>query len=365
MLLITLAMVCAPLMQSFAQAQSASYAHQTENVVVVTLDGMRWQEIFQGLDLKIMKKKKFIQEPDSLLQAYSSDEHESSREKLFPFLWNVVAKQGQLYGNRLKKSFSDVSNHQLFSYPGYNELFTGYPDDTIIDNANQANPHVNVFDFIYHQPGYGQKSVAAFGTWETIAYILNREHSGFEINVDKDPFENKTSSDELLNFLNQHDRRWLGVRPDILTDVAAKEYLKKYTPKVLYISFGETDEAAHAGLYEHYIHSAHAEDDLIADLWNTLQAIPQYHQKTTLIVTVDHGRGAKSKWTDHGEDIPESSQTWLAVIGPDTPALGEMTDAPPIYQSQVATTIAKLLGLNFVPQSSSAVTHPIEAILHP
>jgi hypothetical protein len=61
-----------------------------------------------------------------------------------------------------------------------------------------------------------------------------------------------------------------------------KTYLKEYRPKVLYVAFDETDDFAHSGMYDQYLKSAHAEDAMIADLWNTLQSMPEYKNKTTL-----------------------------------------------------------------------------------
>jgi hypothetical protein len=76
--------------------------------------------------------------------------------------------------------------------------------------------------------------------------------------------------------------------------------------------------------------------------------MPEYHDKTTLIITADHGRGTgPSDWKGHGEKIPDSAGDWIAVLGPDTPALGERTNTSLRTQSQIATTIAALLGLDY------------------
>jgi hypothetical protein len=48
-------------------------------------------------------------------------------------------------------------------------------------------------------------------------------------------------------------------------------------------------------VYDQYIGSAHAEDAMIADLWKLLQSMPQYKDKTSLLITCDHGRGDKVK----------------------------------------------------------------------
>jgi hypothetical protein len=64
---------------------------------------------------------------------------------------------------------------------------------------------------------------------------------------------------------------------------------------------------------------------MIADLWKVLQSIPQYKDKTSLLITCDHGRGdkIKSDWRPHESKIADAHEIWLAVIGSDTKALGE------------------------------------------
>jgi len=89
-------------------------------------------------------------------------------------------------------------------------------------------------------------------------------------------------------------------------------------------------------------------DRFIRRLWETIQTIPQYRGKTTFIITADHGRGSgPSEWKDHGEKVVGAEGDWIAVIGPDTPALGERTDMPPYTESQIAAAIAALLGEDY------------------
>jgi bisphosphoglycerate-independent phosphoglycerate mutase (AlkP superfamily) len=141
----------------------------------------------------------------------------------------------------------------------------------------------------------------------------------------------------------------------VFTYIAAREYLKEYKPRVLYISFDETDDFAHNGDYDSYLKSAKAEDAMIADLWNYIQSNVSYRNKTTLILTCDHGRGDKVKenWQHHGENIEEAGQIWMAAIGPDTPPLGEIKTSGQLYQKQFAATFAALLGFKFTAE------HPI------
>ncbi len=128
-----------------------------------------------------------------------------------------------------------------------------------------------------------------------------------------------------------------------------KQELKTRKSKVLYISYGETDEWAHGGKYSYYLDAAHQFDAWVKEIWDFVQADPQYKNKTTLFITTDHGRGdiIKEKWTTHGKAIEDADQIWCAILGPNTPATGEMKTASQVYQKQFAQTIAKIMGYTF------------------
>lgn len=341
---------------------SVAQTRKTENVVVVTLDGMRWQEVFGGADSSLINNEKYAHDTAGLKKEFWSDDSTQRREKLFSFLWSTVKQEGQLYGNRHLGNYVNVTNPYRFSYPGYNELFTGYADTAVNSNDKILNKNTNVFEFINKQKGYEGK-VAAFSTWDVFPYILNAKRSGLYVNSDVDSLPFKSPQFDIINQLQFLSPKPIGVRPDVLTYMAAKEYLKEYKPKVLYIAFDETDDYAHAGYYNQYLSSAHAEDGMIKDLWNTLQAMPQYKGKTTLIVTCDHGRGdeIKDQWRDHGKDVKGASEIWMVAIGPDTKPTGEAKGSGQLYQKQMAATIASLLGFTFKP--AQGVAEPINNIV--
>lgn len=336
--------------------QTKSQTRKTENLVIVTLDGMRWQEVFGGIDSALVVNKTFTKDSGDMVQHFGSADAADRRKKLFPFFWSVMVQQGQLYGNRRLGNNVDNANPYWFSYPGYNEIFTGYPDTAVNSNDKIPNPNENVLEFFNKQPALKGR-VAAFSTWDCFPYILNAKRSGVYVNADVDTLKFKSPGLQLINDMQFLAPKPIGARPDILTYMAAREYLKEYKPKVLYIAFDETDDYAHAGMYDQYIGSAHAEDNMIADLWKTLQSMPQYKDKTTLLVTCDHGRGDKEKsnWQHHGSRIEDAHQIWLAVMGPDTPAIGEVNTAMQLYQKQIAATIAGLMGYIFT------TNHPVAA----
>ena len=334
---------------------------KTENLVIVTLDGMRWQEVFGGIDTALVGNKKFTMDSAGISHRLWDNDVTIRRRKLFPFLWGTIGQDGQVYGNRWAGNLVNNANKYWFSYPGYNEIFTGYPDSLVNSNAKVWNKNTNVLEFINQQKDFADK-VAVFGSWDVFPYIFNTQRSKLLVNADSDSLKFNTPELKLLNEMQSLSAEPLGERLDVFTYFAAKEYLKSYQPKVLYIGFDETDDFAHAGLYDQYLKSAHAEDGMLADLWKYIQSSPKYKNKTTLIVTCDHGRGDKVKeyWQHHGPYIEDAGQIWIAAIGPDTKPLGEVKEKETLYQEQLAATFAKLVGLNF--KAEHPVAKPIESI---
>jgi hypothetical protein len=339
----------------------------TRNVVLVTSDGLRWQEVFRGAEESLLNKRDGgVADPSALRRTFWRETPEARREVLMPFLWSVVARQGQIFGNRDKRSPARVTNGRNFSYPGYNELLTGYPDPRIDSNDKRPNPNVTVLEWLNRKAAYRGK-VVAVGSWDVFPFILNVERSGLLVNAGWVPFAGSALSDgqTMLNALMSRSvRDWDDCRNDVYTVQVALEHLRRDTPRVFYVGLGDTDEYAHGGRYDQYLQAAHAADATLKSLWDELQARPQYRGATTLMVTADHGRGEPPRgWRDHGEKVEGSDAIWLAVLGPDTPALGERSDPSMITQGQVASTLATLLGEDYnaaMPQAAPPVKDVIQ-----
>ena len=340
-------------------------ARRTHNVVLITTDGLRWQEVFGGADKLLLDKEAGVSDPAALKQQFWRDTPGARREALLPFLWTVIAKQGQVYGNPGLGSVVRVTNGHNFSYPGYNELLSGKADPRIDSNDKKPNPNVTVLEWLNGRDPYRGK-VAAFCSWDVFPWILNRERSGLLVNAG---FEPVTSAGEpgrqaMLNQLQADTTPFVeGVRHDSFTFAAALDHVRAARPRVLYVSLGETDDWAHLGRYDNYLLTARRFDDYIRRLWDGMQAMDEYRGRTTFVITTDHGRGeAPVEWKSHGDKIPASENIWIAVLGPDTPALGERKQAGTITQSQVAATVAAALGEDFA-GAIAGVARPIDGAL--
>ena len=307
---------------------------KTRNVVLIVSDGLRWQEIFTGADPTLMDSEHggIWADPKELKRKFWRDDVAERRKALFPFLWSVIAKQGQIFGNQTKGSIARVTNGMAFSYPGYNEMLTGHPDPKIDRNEFGPNPNVTVFEWLNRMPEFRGK-VAVYGTWNVFQDIFNEKRSGLVMQTGWNlPEKGKlTPRQELINELyrtttplDNEDTYNSFIQMPLL------DYVKTGHPRVLFVGYGETDNWAHQGRYDLVLESAHGFDHFVQQLWETMQAMPEYRGQTTFILTTDHGRGSGLvEWKEHGVDEKGSENIWIAVMGPDTPARGERAECRP------------------------------------
>jgi len=333
-----------------------------QKVFLITLDGLRWQELFSGADSLLVRNEKYVKHPEALYEWTWGATPQERRLALMPFVWQKVVKMGQIYGNRNLGNQVNLTNGMWFSYPGYNEILTGRADDKNIDsNAKTPNPNETVLEqFAIVR---GASKVAAFGSWDVFDAIVNQARSGVYTNSGFEPSTDFPLSpkEKLINELQQQiPSPWSSVRLDGFTHQYAKAYLEKHQPDLIYIAYGETDDFAHNGDYESYLKSTKNTDALLEDLWNFTQQSDHYRGKTTFIITTDHGRGTDplDSWRSHGIKIKGSDQTWIIIFGKGVVPLGEVTRENQLYNHQIAPTVRKLLEL---PQKEGeGYGHPIQ-----
>jgi hypothetical protein len=343
---------------------SVAYTQQTttrtRNVVLIVTDGVRWQEVFSGAERALIGPAGGVGDTTTLLREFWRESPEERRAALLPFLWGTIAKEGQILGNPAQRSAGAVTNGLKFSYPGYNEMILGAADPRLNSNSYGPNPNITVFEWLNGKAAYKGK-VAVLATWGAFRDIFNAGRSGVDVRAGWTPPFPIPRGDRqtLINELFRTSTRlWADNAFDVLTHQALLEYVRTVSPRVLFVGYGETDEWAHAGRYDLTLRSARQVDAFIAELWALMQSMPAYRGTTTFIVTTDHGRGdGPVNWKRHGEDVVGAEAIWMAVLGPDTPAVGDVPNTP-FTQTQIATTLAELLGedwLSAKPGAASAV----------
>jgi len=89
-----------PVFITTVYADKSPQTHRTENVILVMTDGLRWQEVFNGAEESLLSKENGGKKNVDLRKViYWRETPEARREALMPFLWTIVAKQGQIFGN--------------------------------------------------------------------------------------------------------------------------------------------------------------------------------------------------------------------------------------------------------------------------
>jgi len=359
-LLVPAAVFCALASVIPVRAQSTAQPADParEHILLVMTDGLRWQEVFRGADPSLLTKANNDDRPvDALVRQYVRSTPQQARAALMPFLWSHIVPEGEIYGNRDKGSDAHVTNGFNFSYPGYSETLTGHADPRINSNDPTPNPNVTVFEWLNKQPGLTGQA-AAFGAWSVIADAFNRQRCGFTDNAGYDPLTSIpiTPRLDLLNHIKTETPRiWDDETFDAPTFYTSLEYLQAKHPRLFYLSLGETDDWAHAGNYGRYLEAANRVDMYLKRLWEFVQANPDYRGHTTLILLTDHGRGdAPVEWKSHGQKIPASKYIFIAAMGPGIPHNGEVSGGSAVTQSQIAATVAKLVGKNWNKQTPAA-----------
>ena len=327
---------------------------QTRNVILVTADGLRRQELLHGIDPLLGAEKSVAMAAGS----ESADERRrrfATRELLLPFFWSVIAKQGVVLAN------ANVTNAFRVSYPGYSEILTGRAaDDVVTGNIKVQQPHETVLEFLRRMLSLPMERVGVFASWDHFHYIAEHTPGSIFINGG---YQASPYSPGLSKLQKVTPTPWDSARHDSFTFEMALEYLKAAKPRALEISFDETDDWAHDHRYDMVLESISNFDGFLNRLWTTIQSMPEYRDSTTLIVTCDHGRGSTlADWSDHGRSVKGAEKIWIAIMGPDTPASGEV--AAHAEQRDIAPTIVKLMGFDPA-EYKGATGKPIESAFKP
>ena len=334
-----------------------SQENQDPKVILITLDGLRWQELYTGADKYLVTNKEYVHDTTRLKAEFWREKVAQRREALMPFLWTEAIKIGQFHGNRLLGSNVDLTNTHWFSYPGYNEILSGKADDVRINSNDKINnPNITVLETL-NNTALNKNKVAAFASWDVFPFIINEERSGVMVNAGFETAEAEELSkrEQFLNQLqSQVPSPWSSVRLDAFTHHYALEFMKRAHPNLIYIAYGETDDFAHDGNYEAYLKAARNTDNFIKELWAFANRDDHYKNNTIFIITTDHGRGTDppDSWQHHGDKVKDAGQVWLICFGNALAPLGEVDKQEQLYSSQIAPTILRLFGVDTNLESS-------------
>jgi hypothetical protein len=355
--LLFVAVVCLGAPPSLAVRASASQpvaAQAGDNVILITLDGARTQEIFGGLDVDVLRStltEKQKIEDSSVYKRYYAETPEQRREKLMPFFWReLMVKHGSIAGNLRLNSAVTLTNTHRFSYPGYSEILTGEAhDDVIKSNDRVQNPYVTVLEELKTRLDLPASRAAVFGSWEVFNEIAEHTPNALTINAGFEAYTGRDPAAQMLSLLQfETPTPWNSVRHDTYTFGLAMAHLRSERPRVVYLALGETDDWAHDGRYDRVLEALTRTDRYFEELWKWLQSQNDYRGRTHIVITTDHGRGrTPADWRNHGAKIDGAQETWMAFVSPKMPQRGEWRNHEPLHTNQAAATMASWMGVDW------------------
>lgn len=107
---------------------------------------------------------------------------------------------------------------------------------------------------------------------------------------------------------------------DELSLFIAKRLMENLSPSLLALTLHDMD-IAHSGAYSLYVDAIQRADRLCAELWHTIQSLPEYKDRTTLLILPDFGRDADDDpngngFQHHRTGGAMARTTWLLALGP-------------------------------------------------
>lgn len=262
-----------------------SWSQIIKRVIYLTLDGVRWQDLF-------------------LTQDY------------FPILWNKYADKLSFYGAPNSGTAVQVASIPT-SLPSYQSQMAGAVQPCTGNDGGRIQ--VETFpERLVRELSWNKKDVATFSSWDKINLAVERIEGTTHANTGNTPaYDPDTQqADVIMDEINHHqteDHPGFGVRYDKYTFAHALHYLKTYQPRFLWIALNDSDDIAHANLLEEYHQSLRFYDQAIDTVFTTLETLG-LADETVVIVTTDHGRGHGEGWVGHGVEYPGSEQTWAFVM---------------------------------------------------
>jgi len=316
-LLLALAMLCA-----HVGAPAVRAAEPEPRVVLVTFDGVRWNEIFEGAD-------------PSLVAEGTAFEGEGATA-LLPYFWSEMVEAGTLLGDRRIDSEFTITNPIGISIPGYQVIFTGRITFCLRNECGP--PSSETFpERLLRELSLPREQVAAFVTDPNLCSALERNEGTIHTRCGPPRGEKKS---------------------DLATFEAALAHLEAHRPRFLFIGLDLTDATAHTGKYAAHLDMLHRYDTWLGRLDDALEGLGEAGEQTTVIVTTDHGRGEGEEWRDHKLLVPASREVWLYARGPGVPRQGSTKGRQAYSHRDIRPSIERIFGLE--PISGLLYGEPID-----
>lgn len=274
-----------------------SREYQTENVIIVVIDGPRYSETWGD-----------------------------STHRYIPRLAQEMAQEGVVYTQFF-------NNGPTYTLAGHTSISTGYKQE--IDNTGAEFPeNPSIFQYWNKKYPSSDNSSWIISSKDKLEVLSNTKDS-----VWTDKYTPSVSCGE--NGLSS------GSRHDSITLKEAIRVLNDYHPRLVLVSFREPDLSGHNKNWDDYLKGIKSSDEYAYRIWKHIQSSPFYKDKTTLFITNDHGRhldNVADGFASHGDNCDGCRHIFLYAFGPDI-RKGAIVDTPRELIDLTAT-ISELLNLS-------------------
>lgn len=269
-------------------------AYKTQRVIIVVVDGPRYQETWEA------------------------------GGKYIPMRFQL-ATQGVLFKNFTNDGIT-------LTNPGHTAICTGIYQN--IDNGGNHYPeNPSIFQYYLKQSGLPNSKCQIITSKDKLHVLSNCNYVAW-----KDQF--RPEFDCGNNGPNS------GYRDDYTTFQHALATLNSKHPDICLIQFKEPDASAHQGNWAGYLDGIRNTDQYVSSIWNFIQKDPYYAGITALFVTNDHGRHSDTTldgFVSHGDSCSGCRKIELFAIGPDFKAGTTVNTA--WNQTDLMVTAGALLGI--------------------
>lgn len=325
-------------------------------VVLVTIDGVRWQEVFHGVDHRLAHEHGL------------ASSQIVGPEKLVPHLHALAGGQGAALGAPGHGATISASDRAVKSLPGYMEIASGRPTTECSNNLCPRIDRTTVIDELARRPGTELGDVAVITSWSGIARAAAEHPSRIVMSAGRkkgDHLEHLRFDSKAKELFAKGNaaapRPGSGdYRPDHYTAAIALHYLRAERPRFLFIGLGDTDEWGHKNDYEDYLVALRRADALVGEVARTLMKLHEQGGSTAFFVTADHGRDPECR--NHG-GVPSAMRTWLVAGGSMIHAHGLVRAPVPRHLADIAPTLRQLMGVE--PDDDPAAGRVLRELLGP
>lgn len=261
--------------------------YETQNVIFLNTDGLRYEDGF------------------------------GKKAQNMPHMWNDLRPNGAICTNMW-------NNGTTYTAPGHATCITG--SWQYEPNNGRIRPNSpTIFEYFRKQ----------FNAKPEDTLILPGKGNCWHLNYSLFPGFGRPYETPLYS---------LGANDDEIVSTL-KERLRNQKPRLVYAILPHIDSSGHVDEYAKYEETIKHADSLIWEVWNFVQADPFYKDKTTMVVTTDHGRhstGVNDGYKSHGDACEGCRHVYALMIGPDIKkGLEFKTEC---YQVDLAPTIGQLMG---------------------